>query len=162
MDTFWCSCAQFTPVQSLSHAQASAPLWTAARQASLAIANSCRSLKLRSAESVMPSHPLSILCPSLTISSSVVPFSSCLQSSAASRSFPVSQLFASVAKVWSFSFSTSPSNEHPGLTSFRVNWLDLLAVQGTCNSLLQHHSSKASILRCSVFFTVQHSHLYDY
>ena len=95
-----------------------------------------------------------------TISSSVVPFSS-PQSFPASGSFPVSQLFASGGqKYWSFSFNISPSNEYPGLISFRMDWLDLLAVQGTLKSLLQHHSSKASILQRSAFFTVQLSHPY--
>ena len=98
-----------------------------------------------------------------TISNSVVPFSSCAQSFLASGSFPKSQLFASGGQsmgVWSFSFSISPSNEHPGLISFRMDWLDLLAVQGTLKSLLQHHTSKASILLHSAFFIVQLSHPY--
>ena len=96
-----------------------------------------------------------------TTSSSVVPFSSCFQSFPASGSFQMSQLFASGGqKYWSFSFNISPSNEHPGLISFRMDWLDLLAVQGTLKSLLQHHSSKVSILRHSVFFIVQLSHPY--
>ena len=94
------------------------------------------------------------------ISSSVVPFSSCPQSLPASESFPASQLCMRWPKYWSFSFSISPSNEHPGLMSFRMDWLDLLAVQGTLKSLLQHHSSKASILQCLAFFTVQLSHPY--
>ena len=104
-------------------------------------------------------------CPSSrwchpAISSSVIPFSSCPQSLLASGSFPVSQLFAwGGQSLESFSFSISHSNEHPGLSSFRMDWLDLLAVQGTLKSLLQHHSSKASIFRCSAFFTVQLSHL---
>ena len=103
-------------------------------------------------------------CPSSqrchpAISSSVVPFSSCLQSLPASESFPMSQLLRiRWPKYWSFSFSISPSNEHPGLISFRMDWLDLLAVQGTLKSLLQHHSSKASILRHSAFFTYIHEH----
>ena len=95
------------------------------------------------------------------MSSSVVPFSSCLQS------FPVSGFFSSESvlcirwpKYWSFSFSISPSNEYSGLISFRMDWLDLFAVQGTLKSPLQHHSSKASILQCSVFFIVQLSHPY--
>ena len=97
------------------------------------------------------------------ISSSVIPFSSsCPQSFPASGSFQMSQLFVCMRwpKYWSFSFSISPSNEHPGLISFRMDWVDLLAVQGTLKSLLQHHSSKASILQCSAFFTVQLSHPY--
>ena len=98
-------------------------------------------------------------CPSsqwcnAAISSSVIPFSSFLQSFPASRSFQMSlALCIRWPKYWSFSFSISPSSEHPGLISFRMDWLDLLAVQGTFKSLLQHHSSKASILWCSAFFT---------
>ena len=104
------------------------------------------------------SHPLSQWCP-LTISSSVVPVSSCPQS------FPASQGLSSELaihirwpKYWSFSFSISPSNEYSGLISFRIDWFDLLAVQGTLKSLLQHHSLKASILWCSAFFMIQLSH----
>ena len=106
------------------------------------------------------SHPSSQWCYP-AISSSVIPFSSCPQSLLASESFPMNQLF-----VWGgqstavFSFSIIPSKEHPGLISFRMDWLDLLAVQGTLKSLLQHHSSKASILWRSAFFTVQLSHPY--
>ena len=100
------------------------------------------------------SCPLSRWCHP-TISSSVVPFS-CLQSFPASGSFQMSQLFCiRWPKDWSFSFSISPSNEHPGLISFRMNWLDLLAVRGTLKSHLQHYSSKASILLCSAFLIVQ-------
>ena len=117
-------------------------LWTAAHQASLPFTISQNLLKLMSLELVMPP----------TRSSSVVPFS-CLQSFPATGSFLMSWLFTS--KFWSSSIS--PSNEYSGLISFRKNWFDLLAVQG---SLLQHHSSKASILQCSAFFTVQLSHLY--
>ena len=105
------------------------------------------------------SRPSSLWCDP-TISSSVVPFS-CPQSFPASGSFPVSQLFASGdPKYWSFSFNISPSNEYSGLISFRMDLLDLLAVQRTLKSLLQHHSSKASILQHSAFFTVQLSHPY--
>ena len=100
------------------------------------------------------SHPSSQWCQP-AISSSVTPFSSYPQSLPASESFPMSQLYD-----WSFSFSISPSKEHPGLISFRMDWLDLLAVQGTFKSLFQHHSSKASILRRSAFFIVQLSHPY--
>ena len=100
------------------------------------------------------SHPLSQRCHP-TISSSVVPFSSCPQSLPVSECFPMSQLFA-----WGGQSTVIPSKEHPGLISFRKDWLDLLAVQGTLRSLLQHHSSTASILRCSAFFTVQLSHPY--
>ena len=99
------------------------------------------------------------------ISSSVIPFSSCHHQE--EGSFPSIRVFSNEATLrmrwleyWSFSFSISPSNEHPGLVSFRMDWLDLLAVQGTLKSLLQHHSSKASILRHSAFFTVQLSHPY--
>ena len=104
-------------------------------------------------------------CPSSrwchpAISSSVVPFSSCPQSLPALGSFPMSQLCIRWPKYWSFSFSISPSNEHPGLISFRMDWLDLLAVQGTHKSLLQHHSSKASIFQHSAFFVVQLLHPY--
>ena len=108
-------------------------------------------------------HPNS--CPSSrwchpAISSSVIPFSSCPQSLPASESFPMSQLCMRWPKYWSFSFSISPSSEHPGLISFRMDLLELLPVQGTLKSLFQHHSSKASILRSSAFFMVQLSHLY--
>ena len=98
-----------------------------------------------------------------TISSSAVPFSSCLQSFPGSGSFPVSQLLTiRWSKYWSFSFSfsISPSNEYPGLISFRIDWFDLLVVQGTLKSLLQNHNSKPSILQCLAFFMVQVSHLY--
>ena len=94
------------------------------------------------------------------ISSSVVSFSSCSHSLPASESFPMSQLHIRWPKYWSFSFIVSPSKEHPGLISFRMDWLDLLAVQGTLKSLLQHHTSKALILWHSAFFTVQLSHPY--
>ena len=95
------------------------------------------------------------------ISSSVVPFSSCPKSLPASGSFPMSQLFTwSSQSIGVSAFASVLPNEHPGLISFRMDWLDLLAVQGTLKSLLQHHSSKASILQCSAFFTVQLSHPY--
>ena len=103
--------------------------------------------------------PLSWWCHP-NILSSVVPFSSCPQSFPASGSFPMSQLFARWSKYWSFSFSISPSNEYSGVISFRMDWLDLRAVQGALKSLLQHHSSKASILWRSAFFIVQLSHPY--
>ena len=98
------------------------------------------------------------------ISSSVIPFSSCPQSLPASKSFPMSQLRMRWPKYWSFSYNIIPSKEIPGLISFRMDWLDLPAVQETLKSLLQHHSSKASILQCSAFFTVQLSHpsIHDY
>ena len=95
-----------------------------------------------------------------TISFSVIPFSPCPQSFPASGSFQESALHIKWPKYWSFSFSISPSNEYSGLISFRMDWLDLLAVQGTLKSLLQHHSSKASILPCLAFFIVQLSHPY--
>ena len=105
------------------------------------------------------SCPLSWLCHP-TVSSFLIPFSFCPQSFPASGSFQMSQLFTSGDQSISFSFNISPFNEHPGLISFRMDWLDLLAVQGTLNSLLQHHSSKASVLRCSAFCMVQLSHPY--
>ena len=107
------------------------------------------------------SHPSSQWCHP-AISSSVVPFSSCPQSLPASESFPMSQLCMTWPKYWSFSFSIIPSKEIPWLISFRMDWLDLLAVQGTLKSLLQHHSSKASILRHSAFFTVQLTSIHDH
>ena len=125
--------------------------WTAARQASLSITNSWSSPKPMSIESVMPSNHL-ILCRPLLLLPSIFP------------SFRVfsneSALHIRWPKYWSFSFNIRPSNEHPGLISFRMNWLDLLAVQGTCKSLLQHHSLKASIPWRSAFFIVQLSHPY--
>ena len=123
--------------------------WTAACQASLFITNSQSSHKLMSIELVMLSKHL-ILCH---------PFSSCLQSFPGSGSFPVSSSHQE-AKYWSFSFNISPSNEYSGLISFRMDWLDLFSVQGTLKSLLQHHSSKASIPWHSAFFIVQLSHPY--
>ena len=120
------------------------------RSTSLSITNSRSSSKLMCIESVMPSSHL-ILCRPLLLLSQSLP---------ASGSFPMSQLFARWPKYWSFSLSISPSSEHPGLITFRMDWLDLLAVQGTLKSLLQHHSSKASILQRSAFFTVQLSHPY--
>ena len=105
------------------------------------------------------SCPLSWWCHP-TISSSVVPSSSCLQSFPASGSFQWPVLHIRWPKYWNFSFNISPSNEYSGLISFRMDWLDLLAVQGTLKSLLQHHSSKASILWCSIFFIAQLSHPY--
>ena len=129
----------------------SATLWTAARQASLSITNSRSPPKLMSIESVMPSNHL-ILCRPLLLLPSIFPSIRLFSNESA--------LHIRLPKYWSFSFSISPSNEHPDLISFRMDWLDLLAVQGTLKSLLQHHSSKASILRLSAFFIVQLSHLY--
>ena len=140
----------FNSVQLLSHVQLFATPRTVALQASLSITNTQSLLKLMSIESVM--HP--------TISSSVIPFSSHLQSFPASGSFLMSQFFASGGQSMSFSFSINPSNDHSGLTSFMMDWFDILAVQRTLKSLLQHHSSKASILWCSAFFIVQLSHPY--
>ena len=140
---------QFSSVKSLSRVRLFATPLIAARQASLSITNSQSSLKLTSIESVMPSnhlilcHPLLFLLP---IPPSIRVFSN------------ESTLRMRWPKYWSFSFSIIPSKEIPGLMSFRMDWLDLLAVQGTLKSLLQHHSSKTSILWCSAFFTVQLSH----
>ena len=143
--------SQFSSLQSLSHVQLFATLWTAACQASLSITNSRSLLKLMSIESVMPSNHLILCCPLILLPSI----------------FPSSRVFSNESvlhirwsKYWSFSFNISPSNEQSGLIFFRMGWLDLLAVQGTLKSLLQHHSSKASILRYSAFFIVQLSHPY--
>ena len=129
----------------------SATPWTAARQASLSITNSRSSPKPMYIESVMPSNHL-ILCRPLLLLPSIFPSIRVFSNESA--------LWIRWPKDWSFSFNISPSNEHPGLISSRMDWLDLLAVQGTLQSLLQHHSSKASILRCSAFFIVQLSHPY--
>ena len=125
--------------------------WTAACQACLSIVNSWSLLKLMSIESVMPSNHL-LLCRPLLLPPSI---------------FPSIRIFSNTSvlhirwlKYWSFNFSISPSNKCSGLISFRMYWLNLLAVQGTLKSLLQHHSSKASILQCSAFFIVQLSHPY--
>ena len=137
-------------VQSLSHVRIFVTLQSAARQTSLCIFNSWSLLKLMSIESVMASNRLILSRPLLlpSIFPSIRVFSN---ESALRMRWP---------KYWSFSFSISPSNEYSGLISFTIDWLDLLAVQGTLKNLLQHHSSKASILRCSAFFTVQLSHPY--
>ena len=116
----------------------------------LPVTNSQSLLKLTSIESVMPSNHL-ILCRPILLLPSIFP---------SLRSFPMSQFFASGGQSIGVSFSISPSNEYSGLISFRMDWLDLFAVQGTLKSLLQHHSSKASILQCSAFFIVQLSHPY--
>ena len=135
----------FSSVQSLSRIWLFATPWTAAHLAFLSITNSWSLLKLRSIESVMPSNHLILCCP-LLLPPSV---------------FPSIRVFSSESvlsirwpKYWSFSFNISPSNGHLGLISFRMYWLDLLAVQGTLKSLLEHDSSKASILWCSAFFIV--------
>jgi len=136
-------------VQSFSHVRFFATSWTAARQASLSITNSQSLLKLMSIESVIPSIHLILCCPLILLPSI----------------FPSIRVFSSESilhirwpKFWSFSIS--PSNEYSGLISFRIDCFDLSAVQGTLKSLLQHHSSRASILRCSAFFIVQLSHPY--
>ena len=147
----WACSVQFTSVQSLSHVKLFVTPLITAHQASLSITNSRSLLKLMPIESVMPSshvilcHPLVLLTP---IPPSIKVF------------FNESTLHMRWPKYWSFSFSISPSNEHPGLISFRMDWLDLLAVQGTLKRLLQHHSSKASIFWCSAFYIVQLSHPY--
>ena len=140
-----------SPAQSLSCVLLFVTPWTAARQASLSFTISWSLLRLVSIGLVMPSNHL-ILCHSLFLLPSI---------------FPSIRVFSSESvlcirwpKYWSFSFSISPSNEHPGLISLRMDWFDLLAVQGTLKSLLQHHSSKAQILQHSVFFIVQLSHPY--
>ena len=132
----------FSSVQSLSHIRLFATPWTAAHQASLSITNFWSLLILMSVSSVMPSNHLTVCCRLLLLPSI----------------FPSTRVFSSESvlsirwpKYWSFSFNISPSNEYSGLFSFRMDWLDLLAVQGTLKSLLQHHSSKASILQCSAF-----------
>ena len=137
---------QFSSVQMLSHVQLFATPWTAARQASLSITNSQSLLKLMSIRSMMPSSNL-IFCHPLLLLPSI---------------FPSIRVFSNESvlsirwpKCWSFSFSISPSNEYSGFISFRIDWFNLLIVQGTLKSLLQHHSSKASILQHSVFFMVQ-------
>ena len=143
--------AQFSSVQSLSCLWLFVTPWITARQAFLSITNSRSLPKLKSIKSVMPSshlilhRPLLLLPP---IPPSIRVFSN------------EPTLRMRWPKYWSFSFYISPSNEHPGLISFRMDWLDLLTVQGTLKSLLQHHSSKASVLQCSAFFTVQLSHPY--
>ena len=143
------SCFQFSSVQLLSRVWLFATPWIAARQASLSITNSRSSLRLMSIESVMPSSHL-ILCRPLLLSPippSIRDFSN------------ESSLRMRWPKYWSFSFSNNPSNEYSGLISFRIDWFDL-AIQKILKSLLQHHSSKASVLWCSAFFTVQLSHAY--
>ena len=142
---------QFSSVQSLSCVWLFATTWIAARQASLSITNSRSSLKLMCMELVMPSSHL-IRCRPLLLLPPVPPSIRVFSNE--------STLRMRWPKYWSFSFSIVPSKEIPGLIFFRMDWLDLLAVQGTLKSLLQHHSSKASILQRSAFFTVQLSHPY--
>ena len=131
---------QFSSVQSLSRVQLFTTPWTTARQASLSITNSQNPPKTMSIVSVMPSDHL-ILCRPLLLLPSIFPSIRVFSNESA--------LHSRWPKYWSFSFNISPSNEYPGLISFRMDWLDLLAVQGTLKNLLQHHSSKASILWCS-------------
>ena len=138
-------------VQLLSRVELFLTPWTAAHQASLSITSSQSLLKLISIESLMPSNHL-ILCHPLLLSPSIFPSIRVF--------YNESTLRISWPKNWSFSFSIIPSNEYSGLISFRMDWFDLPAVQGTLKSLLQHHSSKASILQCSAFFIVQLSHPY--
>ena len=142
---------QFSSVQLLSPVRLFVTPWTAARQASLSITNFRSLIKLMSVELLMPFSHLILCCPLLLLPSI----------------FPSIRVFSNEpalrirwSKYWSFSFNISPSNEYSRLISFRMDWLDLFAVQGTLKSLLQHHSSKASILRCSAFLTVQLSHPY--
>ena len=142
---------QFSSVQSLSHVRLFATPWSTACQTSLSITNSWSLPTPMSIESVMPSNHI-ILCHPLLLPPSV---------------FPSIRVFSNESALcirwpnhWSISFSITPSSEHPGLISFRMDWLDLLAVQGTLKSLLQHHRSKASIFQHSAFFTVQLSHPY--
>ena len=146
-----CIFLYISSVQLLSHVQLFATPWIAARQASLSITNSWSLLKLMSIELVMPFNHLILCCPLLLLPSI----------------FPTIRVFSNESalpirwpKYWSFSFNTSPSNEYSGLISFRMDWLDLLAVQGTLKSLLQHDSSKVSIVQHSSFFIVQLSHPY--
>ena len=142
---------QFSSVQSLSRVQLLATPWTAAHQASLSITNCQSPPKPMSIKSMMTSNHL-ILCCLLLLLPPILPSIRVFSSE--------SNLRMRWSKYWSFSLSISASNEHPGLISFRMDWLDLLAVQGTLKSLLQHHSSKASVCQCSAFFIVQLSHAY--
>ena len=152
INLFWLfsSCFQQS-VQSLSHVRFFETPWIAARQASLSITNSQSSLKPKSIESVMPSSHLT-LCRPLFLLPPIPPTIRIFSNE--------STLRMRWPRYWSFRFSIIPSKEIPGLISFRMDWLDLLAVQGTLKSLLQHHSSKASIFQHSAFFTVQLSHPY--
>ena len=144
-------CYEFSSLQSLSRVWLFATPWTAACQANLSITNTWTLPKLMSIESVMPSNHL-ILCHPLLLLPSIFPSIRIFSNE--------SPLLIRGPKYWSFSFNISPSKEHPGMISFRMDWSDLLAVQGTHKSLLQHHSSKASILQPSTFFIVQLLHPY--
>ena len=143
--------AQFSSFQSLSRVRLFATPWIAARQASLSITNSRSLLKLMPIKSVMPSSHLILCCPLLLLPPILPSIRVFSNESALRMRWP---------KCWSPSFSISPSHEHPGLISFRMDWLDLLAAQGTLKSLLQYHSTKVSIFRHSAFFAVQLSHPY--
>ena len=145
------SSVQFSSIQSLSPVPSFATPWTAACHSSLTITNSQSLLKFMSIESVISSNHL-ILCHSLLLLPSILPSIRVFSNESALR--------VRWPKHWSFSFSISPSTEYLGLISFRMDWLDLLAIQGTFKSLLQHHSSKAPILQCSAFFIFQLSHPY--
>ena len=141
------------PSVQFTHSVVSNSLWTAALQASLSITNSWSLLKLMSIQSVMPSNYLILCCPFLLLPSI----------------FPSIRVFSNESvlpirwpKYWSFSFGISPSNEHPGLISFRMDWLDLLAVQGTLKSLLQHHSSKASTPSLRFLYSPALTSIHDY
>ena len=149
--TYFHALPLFSSVQLLSHVRLFGTLWTAAHQASLSTTNSWSPPKLMSIESVMPSNHL-ILCRPLLLLPSIFPGSSVFSNESALRIMR--------PKYWSFSFNISPFNEHRGLISFRMDWLDPLAVQGTLKSLLQHHRSKASIPQHSAFFTAQLSNPY--
>ena len=151
LDYIYFLAPQIQSIQFLSQASLFATPWTAALQASLSIANSRNLLKFMSIEFMMPSNHKILCCPLLLLLSI----------------FPRIRVFSNESllhirwtKFWGFSFSISPSYENSELISFRIDWLDLLAVQGTLKSLLQHHSSKASILQCSAFFIIQLSHPY--
>ena len=137
-------------VQSLSHVWLFATPWTAAPQASLSTASSWSLLKLMSIKSVVPSNHLILCCPLLLLPS-IFPSIGVFSNESVLIKWP---------RYWSFSFTVSASNEYSGLISFRIDWFDLLVVQGTLKSLLQHHSSKVSILQFSAFFIVQLSHPY--
>ena len=145
--------AHISSVQSFSHVRLFATPWTTAYQASLSITNSRSLPKLIAIESVMPSSHL-ILCHPLLFLPSIFPSIRVFSNELA--------LCIRWPKDWSFSFNISPSNEHLGLISFRMDWLDLLAVQGTLKSLLQHHNSKASFLLHSAFFIVQLTSIHDH
>ena len=146
-----CKSVQFSSVQSISRVRLFVTPWTAAHQASLSVTNSQSLPRLISIESVMPSNHL-ILCHPLLLLLSIFPSIRVFSNESA--------LPSRWPKYWSFSFNISPSSEYSGMISFRMNWLDLLAVPGTLKSLLQHHSSEVSILRRSAFFIVQISHPY--